>query len=85
MLMLFGLLLLAVAGWCARDFLGLSDRSEEAWKNGDWGYLLFNGAGFVGGIGLAVYTFILAAVRSRKGIGTPPAEPPPGPDQSQNR
>ena len=71
MLMVFGLFLLAIAGWCARDFLGFSERSQEAWKNSEWTFLLFNGFGFVGGIGLAIYAWILAAIRAKKGIGTP--------------
>ncbi len=83
-LMIFGLFLLGIAGWCARDFLGLSDQSRQAWEHRDWFYLLFNGTGFVGGIGFAIYTFVLAAIRSKRGIGTPPAEPPAGPDRPQD-
>ena len=75
LLMIFGLALLALAGWCARDFLGISDRSREAWQTGEWTYLLFNGAGFVGGIGLAIYAWVLAAIRAKKGIGTPTDQP----------
>jgi len=84
LLMIFGLFLLAIAGWCARDFLGLSDRSREAWDHHEWFYLLFNGTGFIGGIGSALYAFILAAIRSKRGIGVPPAEPPPSPDRPQD-
>lgn len=66
MLMIFGLFLLALAGWCASDFLGFSERGQEAWKNSEWAFLLFNGSGFVGGIGLAIYAWILAAIREER-------------------
>jgi drug/metabolite transporter (DMT)-like permease len=66
MLMIFGLALLALALWCAYDLFVRQDTAE---KSTTW--YTFNYSGLVlGGLG-AVYAWILAAIRSKKGIGTP--------------
>jgi len=66
MLMIFGLALLALALWCAYDLLVRQDTAE---KSTTW--YTFNYSGLVlGGLG-AVYAWILAAIRAKKGIGTP--------------
>ena len=66
LLMIFGLALLALALWCAYDLFVRQDTAE---KSTTW--YIFNYGGLVlGGLG-AVYTWILAAIRSKKGIGTP--------------
>ena len=69
MLMIFGLALLALALWCAYDLFVRQDTAE---KSTTW--YTFNYSGLVlGGLG-AVYAWILAAIRSKKGIGTPTDE-----------
>jgi len=71
MLLLFGLILVGITAWCGRDFLRFSEQGQTAWKERDLTYLIFNGVGlFMGGI-LAVVCFVLAAIRSKKGIGSP--------------
>lgn len=61
-LMIFGLALLVVAGWCGWDLY-----SKEEWrKAGDTMTILFNWGGVIAGIGGAIYTFVLAAKRSKK-------------------
>ena len=66
MLMIFGLALLALALWCAYDLFVRQDTAEKSttWYTFNYGGLVLGGLG-------AVYAWILAAIRSKKGIGTP--------------
>ena len=69
MLIVFAIVLLAIAIWCATNLLGEAGR--EARKAGHTGYLWTNGIGVVGSDLLAIYCLVLAAVRANKGVGAP--------------
>jgi len=79
MLMIFAIILVAIAIWCGTDLFGEAGR--EARETGHMSYLIANGIGLVGGGLLAIYCLILAAVRAKKGVGAPagagPAEGAP--------
>lgn len=80
LLMIFGLVLVGLAVWCAYD-LFIAQKGE-----GDVTYKLFNyGCLIVGGLA-GVYCFILAVVRSKKGMPEPaaPAAPPPEPATAES-
>jgi len=83
MLMIFAIVLVAIAIWCGTDLLGKAGR--EARETGRMSYLIANGIGMVGGGLLAIYCLILAAVRAKKGVGAPagagPAEGAPSEQQ----
>ena len=74
MLMIFAIVLVAIAIWCGNDLLGKSGR--EAREADRTGYLWANGTGLVGGGLLAIYCLILAAVRAKKGVGAPAGASP---------
>ncbi|MGB3086226.1 MAG: hypothetical protein WBC53_00615 [Phycisphaerae bacterium] len=69
MLIVFAIVLLAIAIWCATNLLGEAGR--EARKAGHTGYLWANGIGVVGSDLLAICCLVLAAVRANKGVGAP--------------
>jgi hypothetical protein len=76
-LIVFGLALTAVAIWCGIDAFGA--KGDEWRETGETTTLMLNYAGAViGGVG-ALYCFVMAAVRARKGAGE--AEAPFGPPQ----
>jgi TRAP-type C4-dicarboxylate transport system permease small subunit len=63
-LMVYGLVCLAIAAWCAHDLFGSAGSSWEA--KGNMGTIWFNYAALtLGAIG-AVYFFVLATVRYKK-------------------
>jgi hypothetical protein len=72
LLMVFGLVLAGLAVWCAYD-LFVAQKGE-----GDTAFQAFNYGGMIVGGVAGIYCFILAAVRSKKGMPTPvaPAAPP---------
>jgi len=80
LLMIFGLALVGLALWCSYD-LFIAQKGE-----GDATYKLFNYGGLIGGTVAGVYCFILAAIRSKKGMPEPtaPAEPPSEPPESDD-
>ena len=65
-LMIFGLALLAIAAWCAKD----SFWPPESWiKEQRTGTIWFNKIALIPSLLGAIYAFVLAAIRSRKGAG----------------
>ena len=75
-LMILGLFMVVIAAWCAYDLA-----TQEAWqKEGRTGAIAFNWAGLVIFSVAAVYTFVLAAKRSRgeAEAGGSALPPPPG-------
>ena len=83
LLMVFGLFLLALAAYCAYDLFG--GPAEEEWGPGsgkEW-YVPLNWVIMIVTTLAAIYAWVLAAIRAKKGIGTPPAEggEPTSPDQ----
>jgi hypothetical protein len=76
LLMIFGLALVVIAGWCGRDFFFPPD---DWVKEGRSGAVWMNGIGMVAGVIGAAYCFVLAVIRSKKakgdgaGAGPPPA------------
>jgi len=83
LLMIFGLALAALAAYCAYDLFGGS--AEEWQSQGKEWYVHLNWAVMILAILGTVYAWVLAAVRSKKGIGTPPPQPPTGPDRPEDR
>jgi len=83
MLMIFAIVLVAVAIWCGYDLFLSGEASGE--KADDITWFIFNYAGMIGGGLLAIYCLILAAVRAKKGVGAPagagPAEGTPSEQQ----
>jgi hypothetical protein len=83
MLMIFGLFLLALAAYCAYDLFG---GAADEWRAGgkEW-YVTLNWVIMIAAILAAIYAWVLAAIRAKKGIGTPPAEShePTAPDRRQ--
>ncbi len=75
LLMVFGLVLVGLAVWCAYD-LFVAQKGE-----GDTAFQAFNYGGVIVGGVAGIYCFILAAVRSKKGMPAPaaPAAPPSEP------
>ena len=70
-LMVLGLFLLVIAAWCGYDLY-----SKEAWvKEGATYKIVINWAGLVVFAIGAIYAFILAAVRSKKGVAGAPKTP----------
>jgi len=72
-LMVLGLFMLIIAAWCAYDLA-----TQEAWvKEGRTGTILFNWGGLAVFSVAAVYLFILAAKRSKRGTPGEASAPPP--------
>jgi hypothetical protein len=64
MLLLIGIILVAVAAWCGYD---LVKQGAERAQDDDTSWLIFNwGGAIAGGLG-AIYCFVMAAIRSKKG------------------
>ncbi|HUU11140.1 MAG TPA: hypothetical protein VM431_11470 [Phycisphaerae bacterium] len=84
-LMVIGLFLVIIAAWCAHDYF---NPKEEWVKAEQTATIYFQLVGMIVFGAAAVYTLILAAVRSKKGAGGPAASsadsgaevPPPPPD-----
>jgi len=75
LLMIYGLALLALAAYCAYDlFGGAADEWRAAGK--EW-YVTLNWVIMIAAILGAIYAWVLAAIRSKKGIGTPGDEDGP--------
>ena len=72
LLMVFGLFLLALAAYCAYDLFG---GAADEWRAGgkEW-YVTLNWVIMIAAILAAVYAWVLAAIRSKQGIGTPTDE-----------
>jgi len=73
-LLIFGLALLLVAGWCLLDLTTRAEWHEE----GRTGTIVMNWIGLIAGAAAAIYCFALAAVRSRKAGPKPPVADAPG-------
>jgi hypothetical protein len=67
-LMVLGLGLLVLAGWCGYDLYAREEWVEE----GHTGTIMMNWGGLIAGAVGSVYVFALAVIRSRKAAGTPP-------------
>jgi len=83
MLMIYGLALLALAAYCAYDLFG---GTAEEWRaQGKEWYVTMNWVVMIAAILAAVYAWVLAAIRAKKGVGRPPTEggEPSSPDQPQ--
>lgn len=80
LLMVFGLVLAGLAVWCAYD-LFVAQKGE-----GDTAFQAFNYGGMIVGGIAGIYCFILAAVRSKKGMPAPaaPAAPPSEPPAAES-
>jgi len=80
LLMVFGLALAGLALWCAYD-LFIAQKGE-----GDATFKIFNYGGLIVGGLAGIYCFILAAVRSKKGMPAPaaPAAPPSEPAATES-
>ena len=72
-LMVLGLFCLIVAAWCGNDYF---NPKEEWVKTGQQFTIGINGVGMVAGAAGAIYAFVLAALRARKGQGKTPGEAP---------
>jgi heme/copper-type cytochrome/quinol oxidase subunit 2 len=69
LLMIYGLALLALAAYCAYDLLG---GTAEEWRaQGKEWYVTLNWVIMIVAILAAIYAWVLAAIRSKKGVGTP--------------
>jgi hypothetical protein len=64
-LMVFGLALLVVSGYCFYD-LFLGGKAEEWAKAGSQGTIIMNWGGMVAAAAAAVYCFVMAVRRSKK-------------------
>ena len=82
MLMIYGLASLALAAYCAYDLFG--GPAEEWRAEGKEWYVTLNWAVMILAILAAVYAWILAAIRAKKGIGTPTDEMPSKSDPPQD-
>jgi hypothetical protein len=70
-LMVIGLGLLVIAAWCGHDYF---NPKEEWVKGGHTGTIYMQFAGMVAFGAAAIYSFVLAAVRSKKPAAGPPPE-----------
>ena len=69
LLMIYGLALLALAAYCAYDLFG---GAAEEWRaEGKEWYVTLNWVIMIVAILAAIYAWVLAAIRSKKGVGTP--------------
>ncbi|HET6441513.1 MAG TPA: hypothetical protein VFH53_03975 [Phycisphaerae bacterium] len=69
LLMIYGLALLAMAAYCAYDLFG---GAAEEWRaEGKEWYVTLNWVIMIAAILGAVYAWVLAAIRAKKGVGTP--------------
>ena len=68
-LMIYGLFLLALVAYCAYDLFG-GPADEWRAEGKEW-YVTLNWVIMIVAILAAIYAWVLAAIRSKKGIGTP--------------
>jgi len=69
MLMIYGLALLALAAYCAYDLFG-GPADEWRAEGKEW-YVTLNWIVMVLAVLGAIYAWVLAAIRSKKGVGAP--------------
>ena len=83
LLMIFGLFLLAMAAYCAYDLFG---GTADEWRaEGKEWYVTLNWVIMIAAILAAIYAWVLAAIRAKKGVGTPTDDrhEPTAPDRRQ--
>jgi hypothetical protein len=70
LMLVFGLIALLVAVWCGKDFFFPPEKMSS-------GTVWFNGIGMALGVGVGIYCFVMAGVRSRKPAAAATGQKPP--------